>query len=174
MLIASHQSELSENTLTQLTHCVASERQCRERCTNSIRPRSSIFIVLFFECNSRGWGSGLQKLMRFSFTSSTLHGARGTGTFVNREPNGEEALQSEYGDRKTSKILPWMRSVASAWSVVTNVRKLRQKQNYSTQYSQVVPHPSTNCANTSLTSEIRRDPVYSDVYGRSRSWKWRV
>ena len=43
----------------------------------------------------------------------------------------------------------------------------QKSKNYSTQYSQVVPHPSTNCANSSLTSEIRRDPVYSTVYGRS-------
>ena len=42
------------------------------------------------------------------------------------------------------------------------------KKSYSTQYSQVVPHPSTNCANTSLTSEIRRDPVLSGVYGRNQ------
>lgn len=40
-------------------------------------------------------------------------------------------------------------------------------QNYSTQYSRVVPHHSTDCAITSLTSEIRRDPVLSGVYGRS-------
>ena len=45
--------------------------------------------------------------------------------------------------------------------------RTKKDQNYSTQYSQVVPHPSTNCANSSLTSEIRRDPVYSTVYGRS-------
>jgi hypothetical protein len=43
------------------------------------------------------------------------------------------------------------------------------KKNYSTQYSRVVPHHSTDCAITSLTSEIRRDPVLSGVYGRS--WK---
>ena len=40
-------------------------------------------------------------------------------------------------------------------------------KNYSTQYSRVVPHHSTDCAITSLTSEIRRDPVLSGVYGRS-------
>ena len=45
--------------------------------------------------------------------------------------------------------------------------KKTSEKNYSTQYSQVVPHPSTNYANISLTSEIRRDPVWSDVYGRS-------
>jgi hypothetical protein len=41
------------------------------------------------------------------------------------------------------------------------------QKNYSTQYSRVVPHHSTDCAITSLTSEIRRDPVLSGVYGRS-------
>jgi hypothetical protein len=40
-------------------------------------------------------------------------------------------------------------------------------KNYSTQYSRVVPHHSTDCAITSLTSEIGRDPVLSGVYGRS-------
>lgn len=44
---------------------------------------------------------------------------------------------------------------------------LKKSKNYSTQYSRVVPHHSTDCAITSLTSEIRRDPVLSGVYGRS-------
>ena len=45
-------------------------------------------------------------------------------------------------------------------------KKLEIK-NYSTQYSRVVPHHSTDCAITSLTSEIGRDPVLPGVYGRS-------
>ena len=40
-------------------------------------------------------------------------------------------------------------------------------QNYSTQYSHVVTHHSTNWAITSLSSEIRRDPELSSMYGRS-------
>ena len=40
-------------------------------------------------------------------------------------------------------------------------------KNYSTQYSHVVTHHSTNWAITSLTSEIRRDLVGSSMYGRS-------
>ena len=48
-----------------------------------------------------------------------------------------------------------------------NHKKKKKKKNYSTQYSRVVPHHSTDCAITSLTSEIRRDPVLSSVYGRS-------
>ena len=34
--------------------------------------------------------------------------------------------------------------------------------------SQAVPHPSTNRALRRLTSEVRRDPVYSTWYGRQR------
>ncbi len=41
-----------------------------------------------------------------------------------------------------------------------------EEQNYSTQYSRVVSHHSTDCAITSLTAEIGRDPVLSGVYGR--------
>ncbi len=40
-------------------------------------------------------------------------------------------------------------------------------ENYSTQYSHVVTHQSTNWAIASLTSEIERDPVCSGMYGRS-------
>lgn len=40
-------------------------------------------------------------------------------------------------------------------------------QNYSTSYSRVISHRSTDDAITSLTSEIGRDPVLSGVYGRS-------
>ena len=40
-------------------------------------------------------------------------------------------------------------------------------KNYSTSYSRVISHHSTDDAITSLTSEIGRDPVLSSVYGRS-------
>ena len=43
----------------------------------------------------------------------------------------------------------------------------KKVQNYSTPYSRVVPHRSTDEAITNLTSEIGRDPVLSGVYGRS-------
>ena len=43
----------------------------------------------------------------------------------------------------------------------------KKKKNYSTPYSRVVSHRSTDGAITSLTSEIGRDPVLSGVYGRS-------
>ena len=39
---------------------------------------------------------------------------------------------------------------------------------YDTRYSQPVTHASTNRAQRCLTSEIRRDRVYSTWYGRRR------
>lgn len=44
---------------------------------------------------------------------------------------------------------------------------LENGKNYSTSYSRVISHHSTDDAITSLTSEIGRDPVLSSVYGRS-------
>lgn len=45
-----------------------------------------------------------------------------------------------------------------------------EAKDYNTQYSRVVPHHSTDCAITSLTSEIRRDPVNSGMYGHSQDY----
>ena len=45
----------------------------------------------------------------------------------------------------------------------------QKSKNYSTRYSRVVPHHSTDRAITSLTSQIGRDAVCSGVYGRSCS-----
>ena len=42
-----------------------------------------------------------------------------------------------------------------------------KSKNFSTPYSRVVPHHSTDGAVTSLTLEIGRDPVLSSAYGRS-------
>lgn len=47
----------------------------------------------------------------------------------------------------------------------------KKRKEYSTQYSRVVSHHSTDCAVISLTSEIGRDPVLSDAYGRIRKLK---
>ena len=49
----------------------------------------------------------------------------------------------------------------------TTTASKKKTKSYSTQYSQVVPHLSTNYANTSLTSEIGRDPVLPGVYGHN-------
>ena len=43
----------------------------------------------------------------------------------------------------------------------------KKQKNYSTLYSRVVSHRSTDNAITGLTSEIGRDPVLFGVYGRS-------
>ena len=42
------------------------------------------------------------------------------------------------------------------------------KKDYSTWYSRVVPHRSTNHAHGGLTSQIGRDEVLSARYGRNR------
>ena len=45
-------------------------------------------------------------------------------------------------------------------------KQKKKQKDYGTQYSRVVPHHSTDWADTSLTSEIGRDPVLSSTYGR--------
>ena len=45
----------------------------------------------------------------------------------------------------------------------------KEKEVYSTRYSQAVTHPSTNLARRCLTSVIGREPVFSTWYGR-RHW----
>ncbi len=44
---------------------------------------------------------------------------------------------------------------------------LQKEQNYSTRYSHVVSHRSTDRASACLTSGIGRDRVLSYMYGRS-------
>ena len=46
---------------------------------------------------------------------------------------------------------------------------ISDKKGYNTWCSQAVSHPSTNQALCCLTSVIRREPVHSTWYGRSRS-----
>ena len=54
------------------------------------------------------------------------------------------------------------------WFVLLPLRNGRKSsKNYSTSYSHVFSHRSTDDAVTSLTSEIGRDPVLSSAYGRS-------
>lgn len=54
-----------------------------------------------------------------------------------------------------------------AYNVTTAPNKWSKSKTYDTVYSHVVPHHSTNTADTRLTSEIRRDPVLSGAYGRT-------
>ena len=44
---------------------------------------------------------------------------------------------------------------------------IKKLKNYSTAISRVVTHHSTDTAITSLIAEIRRDPMFSGLYGRS-------
>lgn len=65
------------------------------------------------------------------------------------------------------KIIPWKYQLICMLNVTIVVLRAQKAKSYSTQYSQVVPHLSTNYANTSLTSEIGRDLVLSSVYGHN-------
>jgi hypothetical protein len=47
----------------------------------------------------------------------------------------------------------------------------KQKRNHSTQDSHVVPHHGTNWAALWLTTQIRRDAVLSESYGRGCSYR---
>jgi hypothetical protein len=49
----------------------------------------------------------------------------------------------------------------------TQKKKEKKEKNYSTEYSHVVPHHSTDSAIDCLTSQIGRDAVGLVVYGRS-------
>ena len=57
-------------------------------------------------------------------------------------------------------------SLCSLEELFTRVRK--GKADSTRRSSRAVPHPSTNRALRRLTSEVRRDPVYSTRYGRQR------
>jgi hypothetical protein len=46
-------------------------------------------------------------------------------------------------------------------------KKRKKKKNYSTEYSHVVPHHSTDSAINCLTAQIGRDAVGLVVYGRN-------
>lgn len=58
--------------------------------------------------------------------------------------------------------------------LVIKTRQQKQKKNYSTQYSRVVSHRSTNLAIACLTSGIGRDRVLSYMCGRSWQCGWVV
>ena len=53
-------------------------------------------------------------------------------------------------------------------SISFEVIKEKEKADSTLRSSRAVPHPSTNRALRRLTSEVRRDPVYSTRYGRRR------
>ena len=53
-------------------------------------------------------------------------------------------------------------------SISFEVIKEKEKADSTLRSSRAVPHPSTNRALRRLTSEVRRDPVYSTRYGRQQ------
>ena len=63
------------------------------------------------------------------------------------------------------------------WNIRPTCFKLglkKSKKTYSTRYSHVVPHHSTDRARWGLTAEIGRDPVFSPLYGRKLKYQSRV
>ena len=63
--------------------------------------------------------------------------------------------------------LPSLWVAGGGGKALPNVAKFRAgKKNHSTQDSRVVPHRGTNWAALWLTSQIRRDAVLSESYGR--------
>lgn len=52
-------------------------------------------------------------------------------------------------------------------SVEGKKKKIKKSKNYSTEYSHVVPHHSTDSAISCLTAQIGRDAVLLTVYGRN-------
>ena len=108
----------------------------------------------------------------------------------------KEALLSQetYKALQLTNIVTWMRrrcpsmqwvvgscfknleGVASNNTVILSSRPCRWckgaavKADSTLRSSRAVPHPSTNRALRRLTSEVRRDPVYSTRYGRQRMW----
>lgn len=85
---------------------------------------------------------------------------------------GESLAQSESDTEPDSELEKYRRAGSksildrTAW-IIKRVCTIIQNGNCSTPYSRVVTYHSTNKAITDLTSEIRRDPVCSSMYGRS-------
>ena len=84
---------------------------------------------------------------------------RGNGT------RAREAAEKENSDKEHTEDHAIRRS-----NIMTSRRSCRRYKADSTlRSSQAVPHPSTNRALCRLTSEVRRDPVYSTRYGRQQT-----
>ena len=81
-----------------------------------------------------------------------------------------QASQDERGHSRTSPGLCLWMPHAPAEGRKRKERTTGERKNADStlRCSQAVPHPSTNQALGSLTSEVRRDPVYSTRYGRQR------
>jgi hypothetical protein len=71
--------------------------------------------------------------------------------------------QKEKGDHQ---VYEWVH-IKCGWGGGKRPAKKKKKKNYSTEYSHVVPHHSTDYAINCLTAQIGRDAVGLVVYGRS-------
>jgi hypothetical protein len=63
-----------------------------------------------------------------------------------------------------ASVLLLYSSAQRIWRIDTEDKKTK---NYSTEYSHVVPHHSTDSAISCLTAQIGRDAVLLTVYGRN-------
>jgi hypothetical protein len=86
-------------------------------------------------------------------------------TFLFRQERLRRNQQAFLGAQESTAGL---RSRTSRLVYSTSVERKDQKKNknHSTQDSRVVPHHGTNWAVLCLTSQIRRDTVLSESYGR--------
>ncbi len=96
-----------------------------------------------------------------STNETQTRAARGRGN----ETRAREAAEKENRHTEHTEDDAIRRS-----SIMTSRRSCRiYKADSTLRSSQAVPHPSTNRALRRLTSEVRRDPVYSTRYGRQRT-----
>lgn len=130
-------------------------------------------FFLFSSIESRWWGqfdfwsmtrrASRRNLSNYKHYARTTQPRTKTFEFIITQCQKEILCQEPSSEVKSIQIrITETTSNDAGWYQTKSYKK-----NYSTQYSQVISHPSTNCANISLTSEIGRDPVYSNVYGRS-------
>ena len=88
---------------------------------------------------------------------------------------GESVSEWMLNQHETKKVVNgWITIVSGkAWTkhvrgYLQICRKCKNIKDYSTRYSQVVTHPSTDRARRCLTTVIGREPVYSTWCGRNR------
>ena len=69
--------------------------------------------------------------------------------------------------RELDRLRDGNAKVLETGDIEGRICKVREKtKNHSTQDSCMVPHPGTNWAALRLTTQIRRDAVLSESYGR--------
>ena len=92
--------------------------------------------------------------------------------------HGRRSALCKWRDGWASLLQKWILSwdnmpeqwyVGRCWGLLTRKKKKKERKNknYSTEYSHVVPHHSTDSAINCLTAQIGRDAVGLVVYGRN-------